>query len=113
MTTITPDRDSTFERTLAQRLEALAHANEIRTARARLKKRIGPGSNGLTASQIIADPPEYTDTMKVYELLMAIPKWGRTKALNAMRGVDIATGKTVGGLSPRQRRELLAWLNGR
>jgi S13-like H2TH domain len=113
MTTITPGGDGTFERTAEQRFAALQRANEIRTARAQLKKRLEPGAGGLTVSQILANPPDYVETMKVYDLLMAIPKWGITKSLNAMRAVDIAPGKTVGGLSPRQRRELLRWLHGR
>jgi hypothetical protein len=103
--TITPARS------LEQRLDALAEANRIRTRRAVLKRDVAAGRE--TASRIVYDVPDWAGTMKVYELLMTVPRWGRTKSLNAMRAVDIAAGKTIGGLSPRQRLELLGRLAGR
>lgn len=99
------------ERTLEQRFDALAKAQAIRMARAYLKKDIKAGRK--SASQILAAPPEYAENMRVIDLLVAIPKWGRYKAEKAMRWIEVAPCKTVAGITPRQRRELLRWLHGR
>jgi hypothetical protein len=104
--TITPP-----DRSLEQCLIALAKGNEHRTRRAILKQDIRAGRR--YASPIIADVPEWAATMKVADLLLAVPKVGRVKVAKALKCVEVAPSKTVGGLSDRQRRELLGWLHGR
>jgi S13-like H2TH domain len=109
-----PDVRSLFAappRSLEQRMTALAEANRIRTARARLKDEMKAGRR--TASQVLADPPDYVATMRVSDLLMAIPRWGLVKVQHAFRHTEISPSKTIGGLTPRQRRELLGRLHGR
>lgn len=99
------------ERSLAQRMEALANANRIRSERAQLKRDMKAGRR--TATELIAAPPEFTDTMKVFDLLVAAPKVGRVKANKWLSRGRISPSKTVGGLSERQRLELLALMGGR
>jgi len=99
------------ERSLQQRFDALAEANRIRTARARMKVEMKAGRKA--ASQILADPPEYVATMKVFNLLLAIPKHGRVKTNKILGRCKISPAKSVGGLTERQRQDLLRHLHGR
>jgi len=65
-------------RSLDQRMEALKRANDIRVRRARLKKDLKDGH--VQIEQILSNPPEYVSTAKVFDMLMAVPKFGRVKA---------------------------------
>ena len=65
-------------RSLDQRMEALARANDIRVRRAQLKKDLKLGK--VQIEEILDDPPEYVGTAKVFDMLMAVPKFGRVKA---------------------------------
>lgn len=91
-----------------QRLDALAHANIVRVARARIKQEIRVGATQVAT--LIAEPPALLRTMKVYDLLVAVPKMGPTKATKLMRSARISEAKTVSGMSDRQRTELLTFL---
>ena len=93
------------ERTLDQRLRSLRQANEIRVGRARLKKELAAGS--VRIEQILSEPPEFVKTAKVYDLLLALPRVGPAKAARCLTHCRIAPSKTVGGLSERQRVELI------
>ena len=92
-------------RTLDQRRCALRHANEIRIGRARLKRELASGR--VRIEDVIADPPEFARTAKVYELLLALPKVGPAKAARALTRCRIAPSKTLAGLTARQRHELI------
>jgi hypothetical protein len=46
-------------------------------------------------------------TAKVFDMLMAVPKFGRVKAARFLNTCRISQSKTVGGLSDRQRTELI------
>ncbi len=93
------------ERSLDQRMEALRRANDIRVRRAQLKKDLKDGRVRVEA--ILGDPPEYVETAKVFDILMAVPKFGRVKAARFLNQCRISQSKTVGGLSERQRAELI------
>ena len=56
---------------------------------------------------ILNAPPEYVSTAKVFDILMAVPKFGRVKAARFLNQCRISQSKTVGGLSERQRAELV------
>jgi hypothetical protein len=94
------------ERSLDQRMEALKRANNIRVKRAKLKKDLKDGRSRIEV--ILADPPEFVSTAKVFDMLMAVPKFGRVKAARFLNQCRISQSKTVGGLSERQRAELIA-----
>jgi len=93
-------------RSLDQRMEALKRANEIRVRRAQLKKDLKDGR--LQIEEVLRDPPEYVETAKVFDILMAVPKFGRVKAARFLTQCRISQSKTIGGLSERQRAELLS-----
>jgi hypothetical protein len=96
------------ERSLDQRMEALKRANDIRTARAKLKKDLK--ASRASIQTILLDPPEYVLTAKVFDMLLAVPKYGRVKTNRILNQCRISPSKTIGGLSERQRTELLAQL---
>jgi hypothetical protein len=93
------------ERSLDQRMEALKRANDIRVRRAKLKKELKDGRASI--EDVLLDPPEYVETAKVLDMLMAVPKFGRVKAARLLNQCRISQSKTVGGLSERQRGELV------
>lgn len=93
------------ERSLDQRMEALRRANEIRSQRAQLKRDLKSGDISITS--VIKDPPDFVLTAKVFDMLMAVPKYGKVKATRFLNTCRISQGKTIGGLSDRQRTELL------
>ena len=95
-------------RSLDQRMDALRRANEIRVRRAQLKKDLKNGSARI--EEILRSPPAYVETAKVFDMLMAVPKFGRVKAARFLNQCRISQSKTVGGLSDRQRAELVGLL---
>jgi hypothetical protein len=92
-------------------MEALKLANHIPVKRAQLKKDLKLGT--VSIEQILGEPPEYVSTAKVFDMLMAVPKFGRVKAARLLNQCRISPSKTVGGLSDRQRHELIALFNHR
>ena len=96
------------ERSLVQRMEALHRANEIRTRRAQLKRDLKGGR--VSIHDLLLDPPEYVETAKVFDMLLAVPKYGRVKVNKVLVLCRISPSRTIGGLSPRQRAELVSML---
>ena len=92
-------------RSREQRLRSLEQANEVRMARAALKKNLASGTIQLV--QILADPPPCVRTARVRDLLLVLPKIGSVKAARILAHCGIAHSKTLAGLSERQRGELL------
>jgi len=108
MTTSVKTSASAPERSLDQRMDALRRANDIRTARAKLKKDLKAGKTSINA--LLLDPPEYVMTAKVFDMLLAVPKYGRVKTNRILNQCRISPSKTIGGLSERQRAELVSQL---
>jgi len=104
-TTDTPPKAAAPERSLRQRREALQRANEIRTRRAQLKRDLKAGRSSI--HDLLLDPPAYLETAKVFDMLLAVPKYGRVKANRVLNVCRISPSKTIGGLSERQRTELV------
>jgi hypothetical protein len=96
-------------RSLDQRMDALKRANDVRVKRAKLKKDLKDGN--VQIEQILGNPPAYVETAKVVDILMAVPKFGRVKAGHFLTACKISQSKTVGGLSDRQRTELIGLFN--
>ncbi len=94
-----------------QRLRALEAANEIRTKRAKLKKDLKAGR--VQIERLLLDPPEYLGSAKVFDVMLAVPKYGRVKVNRILNQCRISPSKTIGGLSVRQRAELVALLRRR
>jgi hypothetical protein len=99
------------ERSLVQRMEALQRANDIRSRRAQLKRDLKAGRQPI--HELLLNPPDYLLTAKVFDLLLAVPKYGRVKVNKVLSQCRISPSKTLGGLSERQRGELVALLRRR
>ena len=94
------------ERSLTQRMDALQRANDVRTRRAQLKRDLKGGRTQIHG--LLLAPPEYLATAKVFDLLLAVPKYGRVKVNRILTHCRISPSKTIGGLSERQRNELIS-----
>jgi hypothetical protein len=99
------------ERSLVQRMDALQRANDVRSRRAQLKRDLKAGRQPI--HELLLQPPEYLETAKVFDLLLAVPKYGRVKVNKILSSCRISPSKTIGGLSERQRRELVALMRRR
>jgi hypothetical protein len=87
-----------------QRLRALERANEIRLARAELKRRIANGD--ISAAEVIVSPPCAAVSWAVGELLMSQRRWGTTRCRKFLLRNQISETKPIGALTERQRRLL-------
>jgi len=91
-----------------QRMDALQRANAVRSRRAQLKRDLKAGRQSIHS--LLLTPPEYVETAKVFDMLLAVPKYGRVKANRILAQCRISPSKTIGGLSERQRAELVSML---
>jgi len=108
----TPTKHATApERSIAQRMDALKRANDVRTKRAQLKRDLKAGK--VKVEQLLLDPPEWVESAKAFDMLLAVPKYGRVKANKVLAQCRISPSKTIGGLSERQRAELVELLRRR
>lgn len=98
----------TPERSLQQRRDALARANVVRISRKELKRDLKAGR--IDFSDVLYNVTKETANMKVVAILLALPKVGRTKAEKALRGTGTSPSRTLGGLTERQRLELISRL---
>jgi hypothetical protein len=92
-------------------MEALQRANDIRSRRAQLKRDLKAGRQPI--DELLLRPPDYVETAKVFDLLLAVPKYGRVKVNKILGQCRISPSKTIGGLSQRQRDELVAMMRRR
>ena len=106
-----PKQVAAPERSLVQRMEALQRANDIRSRRAQLKRDLKAGRTPI--HELLLDPPDYVQTAKVFDLLLAVPKYGRVKVNKILSQCRISPSKTLGGLSERQRGELVTLMRRR
>ena len=88
---------------------ALAHANQIRLARAAIKRSIKAGL--LNAAEIFKTCPDEVATMTVSELLCSQQRWGRARARKFLTPLAINENRALGKLTLRQRDEMAARLD--
>jgi hypothetical protein len=91
-----------------QRLRALERANEVRLARATLKRRIAEGQ--VSAADVILAPPVEARSWAVGELLMSQRRWGGTRCRKFLGRNQITETKPLEKLTDRQRRLLAVQL---
>ncbi len=91
-----------------QRLRALERANEVRLARAGLKRRIATGE--VSAAEIILASPPEASSWAVGDLLVSQRRWGTSRCRKLLMRLQIAENRQIGQLTDRQRRELASHL---
>ena len=91
-----------------QYMRALERANEVRLARAELKRRVAEGD--LSAADVILEAPWEVESMAVADLLMSQRRWGHTRCRKFLAGIPMSETKTIGSMTERQRRTLSATL---
>ena len=93
-----------------QRRDALARANQVRIARAELKRRIASGD--VSASEAILFRRWDTDTMPVGDLLTSQRHWGDKRCHRLLTPMRLLESKRIGSMTDRQRVDLAGRLNG-
>jgi hypothetical protein len=93
---------------LPQQVQALKHANDVRCARAALKRGIAAGRTDV--SEVLLVPPLIAEKMALGELLMSQRGWGHVRSERFLRSAGLIETKTLGSLTVRQRVGLAALL---
>jgi hypothetical protein len=85
-------------------MQALQRANEVRLARAELKRGVSEGV--ITAGEVILRCPWEAASMTIAELLVSQHRWGTTRCRKFLAEIGMPETKTVGSMTDRQRRAL-------
>src|ERR1700722_5095784 len=91
-----------------QYMRALERANQVRLARAELKRRVAIGE--LEVSGGILECPWEGGRIALADLLMSQRRWGQTRCRKFLAQVPMSEKKTVGSMTERQRNTLAAML---
>ena len=102
---------STVAHAPPQHMQALAHANRVRLARASLKRSVLDGQ--LDVVQVIRTCPWEVETMTVGELLRSQRRWGRTRARKFLSSLALNENRELGRLTERQRNVVASELKTR
>ena len=87
-----------------QHMRALARANQIRLARAELKRGVAAGK--VDVAEVIVHCPWEAHSMAVSDLLMSQRRWGQTRCRKFLARLPMSEQKTVGSMTDRQRHVL-------
>jgi hypothetical protein len=87
-----------------QYMRALERANEVRLARAELKRRVATGE--LDVIEVILECPWEAHSMTVADLLVSQRRWGQSRCRKLLAQLQMSEAKTVGSMTERQRRTL-------
>ncbi|MDX6706240.1 MAG: hypothetical protein QOK16_127 [Solirubrobacteraceae bacterium] len=91
-----------------QHMQALRRANEVRLARAELKRKVAEGA--IPVSDVVLTCPWEAASMTVAELLVSQRRWGITRSSKFLAGIGVPETKTVGSMTARQRDVLATML---
>jgi len=98
------DATATIAPAPPQHMQALRRANEVRLARAELKRRVGDGATSVT--EVILECPWQAASMTVLELLLSQRRWGNTRCSKFLAQIGMPESKTIGAMTERQRHAL-------
>jgi hypothetical protein len=84
-----------------QHMEALAHANRVRLARASLKRAILAGQADVV--EVVRTCPWEVETMTIGELLRSQRRWGRARTRKFLASLALNENRELGRLTERQR----------
>jgi hypothetical protein len=87
-----------------QHMQALAHANRVRLARASLKRAIL--ANQIDVTDVVRNCQWEVETMTVGELLRSQRRWGRTRVRKFLSSLALNENRELGRLTDRQRNVL-------
>jgi hypothetical protein len=93
-----------------QHLRALARANEIRLARAELKRQVAEGE--ISVVSVILECPWEAASMTVSDLLTSQRRWGSTRVRKVLQSIPMSENKTIGSMTERHRTALAGLLEG-
>ncbi len=88
-----------------QHMQALRRANEVRLARAELKRRVGDGTTPV--KEVILECPWEAASMTVTELLLSQRRWGTTRCGKFLAQLGVPESKQIGAMTERQRCVLI------
>jgi hypothetical protein len=91
-----------------QHMRALERANEVRLARAALKRRVAFGK--VDVAEVILCCPWEAHSMAVGELLMSQRRWGQIRCRRFLSQIPISEKKAIGSMTERQCRALAVML---
>src|SRR5882762_8919838 len=91
-----------------QHMRALTRANQVRLARAELKRSVAVEK--IEVADVILECPWEAHSMAVADLLMSQRRWGQTRCHKLLAQLPMSEKKTVGSMTDRQRRALAAML---
>ena len=100
------DATATMAPAPPQHMQALQRANEVRLARAELKRKIGEGR--ITVDEVILTCPWEAASMTIAELLTSQRRWGTARCSKFLAGIGMPETKKVGSMTERQRTVLRA-----
>ena len=106
--TIVEAADASPARGTSQCMQALARANEVRLARAAMKRDVAAGR--LSVTDVLVEIPWEARSMSLSELLCSQRRWGRARSRKLLASAGLSEAKRVGTLTPRQRRILIGAL---
>ena len=92
-----------------QRARGLERANQVRRARALVKRRIASGQ--LTAAEVVLSHRWEIESMPVAEVLLSQRQWGRKRCDAFLLAVTIGDDKSIGSMTTRQRIAVAAMLS--
>jgi len=102
------DATATMAPAPPQHMQALQRANEVRLARAELKRKVGDGA--ITVDEIILTCPWEAASMTIAELLTSQRRWGTARCRKFLAAIGMPETKTVGSMTERQRSLLAAMI---
>lgn len=85
----------------SQHMRALAQANRVRLARARLKRRVASGE--IEAAEVVMNCPWEAESMKICELLTSQRRWGKERCRKFLLPTGLSENKRVADLTERQK----------
>ena len=92
-----------------QYMRALERANQVRLARAELKRKVA--ANRIDVADVIMDCPWEAESMAIGDLLMSQRRWGQTRCRKFLAQIPMSEKKTIGSMTDRQRHTLAAMLH--
>jgi hypothetical protein len=91
-----------------QNIRALERANEVRVARAALKRKVALGE--IDVAEVILCCPWEARSMAVSELLTSQRRWGTSRCRKMLALLPISERKSLESMTDRQRHLLAALL---